>query len=228
VGTVCPNIQAIFFASRNLRTVQTKRLPRSSRSFGVRGKCAGDELDFSIELRSHLVNYSDSSLASTTYHAHLYFSLHITRSSVLKPTYQSAQLFPYQTVLHDLPKRHRYCGTAILLKTWANRQLPWNWRAPVPRRRVERCHLRNARLRGTAALDRNPPGIRRSRASRSICFFIRASINKCIENLLTLVGLAGNDRDRADAGRPPVIFLPAAELFTTSFRLALVARFTRS
>jgi len=48
-------------------------------------------------------------------------------------------------------RRPRSWGAGILLKTWANRQLPW--RAPVPRRRVERCQLRDPRLRGTAALQ---------------------------------------------------------------------------
>ena|ERR1700730_3086183 len=58
--------------------MKTKCLPRSPRSFGVRGKCAGDELDFSIELRSHFVNHSDSSLTPTADHAHLQSWFHIS------------------------------------------------------------------------------------------------------------------------------------------------------
>jgi hypothetical protein len=42
----------------------------------------------------------------------------------------------------------------------------------------------------------------------------------------TYLGMAWqSDRDRADAGRPRAKFSPAAELFTTSLRLATQGRF---
>src|ERR1700737_1078182 len=58
--------------------MKTKCLPRSPRSFGVREKCAGEEPHFSIELRSHFVNHSDSSLTPTADHAHLQSWFHIS------------------------------------------------------------------------------------------------------------------------------------------------------
>jgi hypothetical protein len=45
---------------------------------------------------------------------------------------------------------------------------------------------------------------------------------------LTLLGFGDCDCDRAGAGRPPATFSPAAQLFTTSLRLALQDRFARS
>jgi hypothetical protein len=47
--------------------VKTEPLPRSFRSFGVRGKCAGNQLDLSIEPCRHLVNRADSSATDNTH-----------------------------------------------------------------------------------------------------------------------------------------------------------------
>ncbi|MEA2542195.1 MAG: hypothetical protein QOH35_3561, partial [Acidobacteriaceae bacterium] len=41
---------------------------------------------------------------------------------------------------------------------------------------------------------------------------------------LILWGSLRYDRDRAEAGRPPALFSPTAELFTTSLRLAARGR----